>query len=89
MHCSRPHIDLKSTTVLLNDGTFKDARLDKFTGKKSDGSIIKELYSNGKTKEIENYIKEEAEAFLSYLQKVKKHLDILAPELIKEKEIKK
>ena len=89
MHYSRPHIDLKSTTVLLNGGAFKDARLDKFTSKKSDGSVIKELYSSGKTKEIEDYIKEEADAFLDYLQKIKKHLDILAPELIKVKEIQK
>jgi len=89
MHYSRPHIDLKSTTVLLNDGAFKDARLDKFTSKKSDGSVMKVLYSSGKTKEIENYINEEAEAFLTYLQKVKRHLDILAPELMKAKEIKK
>src|SRR3989338_1794788 len=87
MHYSRPHIDLKSTTVLLNDGTFKYARLDKFTSKKSDGSVINGLYSSGKTKEIEDYIKEEADAFLDYLQKIKKHLDIIAPELIKVKEI--
>jgi len=89
MHYSRPHIDLKSTTVLLNGGAFRDARLDKFTSKKSNGLVIKELYANGKTKEIESYIKEEAEAFLDFLHKIKKHLDILAPELTKVKEVVK
>jgi hypothetical protein len=40
-----PYIDVKPIIVLLNEGSFKGARLDKFTGKERSGAIIPELYA--------------------------------------------
>jgi len=41
LHYKRPHLDLKPIVVLLNDGNFVGAKLDKFTNKPCDGRSIK------------------------------------------------
>ena len=68
LHYSRPHVDIKPIIVLLNNGSFKEAKLDKFTKKQSDGKVIKQMYENREWENIDNYIKKEAEAFLEFLQ---------------------
>ena len=78
LHYRFPHIDLKPIIVLLNNGSFSGASLDKFTKKKQNGKIIKDYYKNKEYVEIENYIKNETEAFLEFLQKIKSHLDTLS-----------
>ena len=70
LHYSRPYLDIKPILVLLNDGQFVGAKLDNFTKKSHDGRVIKEFYENKEFKKIEKYIKEEAEAFLEFLQRI-------------------
>jgi len=74
LHYKIPHLDLKPVVVLLNDGQFKGASLDKFTKKPHDGKIIKEYYEKKEYAKIEEYIKNEAEAFLEFLQKIKANI---------------
>jgi len=66
-----PHVDVRPIIILLNDGKFKGAKLDKFTGKTFDGSYIKKWYEENDFESIEKYIRNEAESFLLFLQKVK------------------
>jgi len=77
LHYRIPHVDLKPIVVLLNNGSFVGAKLDKFTGKANDGSVIKELYESKKFDEIEKYIKVENEAFLEFLQRIKLNISKL------------
>ena len=71
LHYYRPHVDIKPIIVLLNNGSFKGAKLDNFTKKQNDGKVIKQMYENKEWKNIDKYIKEETEAFLEFLQKIK------------------
>ncbi len=77
LHYNRPHIDIKPIIVLLNNGSFKDAKLDKFTKKSHDGKVIKPMYENKEWDNIDNYIKEETEAFLEFFQKIKSNINKL------------
>ena len=71
IYYSRPYLDLKPIIVLINDGNFRGARLDSFTDKLGDGSVIKTYYENKQFDEIEKYIKNETDAFLKQIfQKV-------------------
>lgn len=74
LHYKIPHLDLKPVIVLLNDGNFVGAKLDKFTNKPHDGESIKEWYENKQYNRIEQYIKDEAKAFLKFLQKIRKNI---------------
>jgi DNA polymerase elongation subunit (family B) len=80
MQYCRPHLDLKSIVVLLNHGSFKDAKLDKYTKKCQDGKCIKDFYENKQYENIEGYIKNETEAFIEFLQKIDKNIDKLVDE---------
>ena len=77
LHYYRPHVDIKPIIVLLNNGSFKGAKLDNFTKKQSDGKVIKQMYENKEWENIDVYIKEETEAFLEFLQKVKSNINKL------------
>ncbi len=60
LHYYRPHVDIKPIIVLLNNGSFKGAKLDNFTKKQSDGKVIQQMYENkewGKIK-IEDDVEE-------------------------------
>ena len=70
----RPDIDVKHVVVLLNGGRFKGSSLDRFSKKSYNGSYVREWYRNGNYRKIEEYIEEEAEAFLELLRKVTFHL---------------
>ena len=74
MHYKRSYLDLKPIVVLLNNGNFKEAKLDKFTNKPHDGKLVKEWYEKKQYDKIEEYIREEAKAFLEFLQKIKKNI---------------
>lgn len=74
LHYKRPHLDIQPIIVLLNNGNFVGARLDKFTKKKQNGKVIRDYYEKKEYEKIENYIKDEIEAFLEFLQKIKAHI---------------
>lgn len=74
LHYKIPHIDLKPIVVLLNDGNFVGAKIDNFTDKNQDGGAIKNLYENEEYDKIEKYIKDEAKAFLKFLQRIRSNI---------------
>jgi DNA polymerase III epsilon subunit-like protein len=83
---TRPFIDLRSCGVIMNYGQFKGSGLDKLTGKPQDGSVIPQLYSEGKHEEIEKYIKIESTEFIKFCVWLYKEL----PGLLKKfKEVNK
>jgi hypothetical protein len=74
LHYKRPHLDLKPIVVLLNDGNFVGAKLNNFTDKAQDGKVIKNYYEDKQYDKIEEYIKNETESFLKFLQKIKSNI---------------
>lgn len=77
LHYSRPHVDIKPILVLLNNGNFKGAGLSSFTNKTERGNIIGEYYKSGQFDKIEDYIVNETESFLEFLQKIKSNINKL------------
>ena len=63
-----PSIDLRLVAVLKNKGEFKGASLDFVTNKPHGGGSIPNLYHEKKYAEIENYIKNETDEFVSLAQ---------------------
>ena len=49
--------------------------MNSITNKKDKGNVIKEYYENQQYDKIEEYIKDEAEAFIELYGKVKKNID--------------
>lgn len=66
----KPFIDIKYSLVLMNDFEFKGSGLDNFTAKKTNGRDIPIWYQNKEYSKIEDYIKNETEAFLDFLSKL-------------------
>jgi hypothetical protein len=66
---SKPLIDIKSLLIMINNMEFKGHGLDKITNKKRDGSCIPIFYEQKKYSEIEDYVKQETQSFLEFLQK--------------------
>ncbi len=73
----RPSKDLKVIGVMLNDGIFKEAKLDKITNrlnlihqKHQNGSQVPIWYRRREYDKIEQYIREEASAFEEFYEKV-------------------
>lgn len=64
---SRPYVDLHPVGILLNGGAFKGSGLDKISGKNGDGMLCLEAYRNKDFNIVENYIKQEAEAYIKLL----------------------
>ena len=62
----RPCIDLRSIGVLMNKGEFRGSGLDKLTGKSHSGTPVVHWYDVKKYDEIENYIKNETDAFVKW-----------------------
>lgn len=69
-----PRLDIKPILVILNEGRFKGASLDKFTKKRHSGAPIKEWYEQGEYKRIEAYIQEEAEGFIELYMLLKREI---------------
>jgi DNA polymerase III alpha subunit (gram-positive type) len=69
-----PHIDIKSTLVLMNDGKFKGASLTNFTSKSESGIVIPKYYADKDYDKIINYVEDEAAAFVDFYKDLKIHL---------------
>lgn len=69
-----PSIDLKSIFVILNRGQFKGSGMHNFTAKKTSGAMIGNWYAEKNYVKIEEYIREEAAAFIEFYQKCCKEL---------------
>jgi len=76
----RPLVDLCHVGVLMNSGEFKGSGLDKLTGKQGSGSDIIEMHSFGDYDKIEEYIKQEAKAYIEFYAWLRKRM----PELLKQ-----
>lgn len=66
---STPSIDIQPLFVILNKGNFKGCGMHHFTSKKTNGAVIAPWYRKKEFDKIENYIKEETNAFLEFYQK--------------------
>ena len=69
-----PQIDLKSIAI-IKKGSFFGASLSSISNKKDDGNVIKEFYENKEFDKIENYIKDEAKAFIECYSDLSKKLN--------------
>ncbi|MFA5269272.1 MAG: hypothetical protein WC379_14995 [Methanoregula sp.] len=74
MYYDRKYVDIKPIIILINKGSFEGAKLNNFTDKPSDGSVIKDYYENNEYDKIEAYIKTETASFLGILQKITKNI---------------
>jgi len=74
LHYKIPHLDLKPIIVLLNDGNFVGAKLDRFSNKPHDGKKVKEWYEKKQYDKIEQYIRVETKAFLDFYKKIKRNI---------------
>lgn len=61
-----PYIDIKPILVILNEGSFKGASLDRFTAKENVGAKIPEWYAQKDYEAIERYIRNEASEFIKF-----------------------
>jgi hypothetical protein len=71
-----PYIDIKSILVIFNKGSFKGASLENIIGKKYDRDKIPEWYAKKDYVMIENYIRDEANGFVRFYQKLKEKIPI-------------
>jgi len=69
----KPFIDVKQTLIMMNGGSFKGWDLQ-FGARESKGDQVPMWYREGKYKEIENYVKEEAATFITKYQELKREL---------------
>ncbi|RLF72660.1 MAG: hypothetical protein DRN35_00035 [Thermoplasmata archaeon] len=67
----KPYLDLKPVLVILNKGSFKGANLELVAELKCPGERIPQLYEERRYAEIEEAIRDEAEKFIWFYQKVK------------------
>ncbi|MDG6225184.1 MAG: hypothetical protein QCI82_06690 [Candidatus Thermoplasmatota archaeon] len=77
---SKPYLDIKPFAVLMNNGSFKGASLDRFTDLSFTGEMVPVLYERGENDRIEECIKEKASAFLSLYRHLKEAAPAMAPE---------
>ena len=76
---SRPYVDLKSLLIMMNKGEFRGASLDKFTGKKHNGSPIPIWYKEKQYDKIEEYIRKETLEFSKLYEWLHKEMPLLRP----------
>jgi len=84
---NHPYIDLKSTLVMMNNGNFTNAKLAKFGTKPA--LLSKQIltwYDNQSYADIEQYITDEAQAFIEFYMRLKKNMTYYGERLIKEKQ---
>jgi len=63
----RPTVDLHPVGIMMNAGQFKGSGLDKISGKEGNGLAIIGLNESKQYSAIENYIKQEADAYIKLL----------------------
>jgi hypothetical protein len=71
---TKPYLDIKPVLILMNQGVFSGAGLDKLTSKEHSGSVIPNWYANKAYDKIITYVKKETEAFVCFYQKIKQIL---------------
>jgi hypothetical protein len=64
----RPSVDIKALLVLFNGGSFKGSGLDNFTRKATSGAQVIEWVNAGDYAAVEEYIRNEAAAFIELYQ---------------------
>lgn len=75
--CDHPHLDIRPILVILNNGSFMGATLNKFTGKTQTGDSIPKWYAKKDYPAIEKYIQDEAEEFIKLYQKLKERIPLV------------
>jgi len=70
LFAKQPAIDINAIIIMFNGGIFKDAKLEKYSDKKQNGCIIAELYKNKDYQAIEQYIRDETDAFIKLYQSI-------------------
>jgi len=68
LFAQQPAIDINAIVIMFNGGEFKGAKLENYSEKKQNGSVIAELYENKDYQAIEKYITEETGGFLGLYQ---------------------
>ncbi len=81
---NNPFIDLHSMGVLMNQGMFKGASLDKLTGKPMNGSNIPEWYAKKEYDKILEYVEVETREFLKLAEWLWRKMPMLFEEFRKE-----
>jgi hypothetical protein len=72
-----PYLDIRPILVMLNNGSFKGATLNKFSGKIQTGDKIPEWHVKKDYAAIEKYIQDEAEEFIKLYQILKEKIPAL------------
>ncbi len=63
-----PYIDIKSTLVIMNGGSFKGVTLEKFIGKRHSGLKVSEWCAKKDYASAQEYIEDEADRFIRFYQ---------------------
>lgn len=71
-----PYLDIRPILVILNNGYFAGATLDKFTGKAESGDKIPLWYKEKDYSSIEKYIQDEADEFINFYQLSKERIPV-------------
>jgi len=74
---SRPVVDLHPIGIMMNGGVFKGSGLDKISGKSGKGSDCLEAYNMGAYNKVEEYIIQEAKAYINLYCWLKKRMPCL------------
>jgi len=69
-----PRIDMKDICLGMNGFKFAGSGLDKFCNKPGDGEKVPEWYLNKEYERISEYVRREAEEFISFYSRIKKAL---------------
>lgn len=77
LHYKKPYINVKPLIILLNKGRFRGATLESCTGKSHSGRQIKQWYDTKEFDTIDTYIRDEAAAFLEFLQRIMSNIEHL------------
>lgn len=77
LHYRKPYLNVKPIIILLNKGRFRGATLNKCTGKSHSGTQVRQWYENKEFDKIDTYVRNEAEAFLEFLQRIMSNVEQL------------
>ena len=69
-----PSVDIKPLLILLNEGKFSGASLNTLGNKKNNGACIKDWYERKDYDAIVSYVRQEAEAFITFYQMIKRNI---------------
>ncbi len=71
-----PSIDIHPMLVLMNNGNFKGSSLHNFSSKRQSGEQVPKWYAGGEFGKVEEYVKNEAEAFIEVYKRLNEKLKI-------------